>query len=73
MTQSGYSRISFQSVFVQSDQRLRHDEMLETFAAVGEPTDPVRFVREHRIADSICFDAKRSPDVLAAQMGILRE
>ncbi len=50
------------------------DEMLDTFAAVGEPADAARIVRKRvgGVADSVFLDVKRSPDVLATQMEILR-
>ena len=50
------------------------DEMLETFAAVGEPADAARIARERvvGVADSVFLDAGSSPDVLATQMEVLR-
>ena len=50
------------------------DEMVETFAVVGEPAEAARQVRARvdGIADSVVLDARQSPDVLATQMEILR-
>ncbi len=50
------------------------DEMVETFAVVGEPAEVARQVRARvdGIADSVTLDPRQSPDVLAAQMAVLR-
>jgi probable F420-dependent oxidoreductase len=50
------------------------DEMLSTFAAVGEPADAARTVKERigGVADSVVLNARQSPDTLATQMAILQ-
>ncbi len=50
------------------------DEMLETFAAVGEPAEAARIVRDRigGVADSVVLDATLPADALTEQMAILR-
>ncbi len=50
------------------------DEMLETFAAVGEPAEAARIVRGRigGVVDSVVLDSNLSADALAAQMDVLR-
>lgn len=50
------------------------DEMLETFAAVGEPAEAARIVKERvgDVADSVVLDASLSADALQTQMSVLR-
>ena len=50
------------------------DEMLETFAAVGEPAEAARIVRERvgGVADSVVLDSNLPADALNAQMNVLR-
>lgn len=50
------------------------DEMLTTFAAVGEPAEAARIVRERvgGVADSVVLDATAPAEVLQTQMAVLR-
>ncbi len=50
------------------------DEMLETFAAVGEPAEAARIVRERigGVVDSVVLDSNLPADALATQMDVLR-
>ena len=50
------------------------DEMLETFAAVGEPAEAARIVRDRigGVADSVVLDATLPAEALTEQMAILR-
>ena len=51
------------------------DEMLETFAAVGEPAEAAAIVRDRvgGVVDSVVLDSNLEADALAAQMAVLRE
>ncbi len=51
------------------------DEMLETFAAVGEPAEAASIVRDRvgGVAGSVVLDSSLPADALAAQMAVLRE
>ncbi|MEM7091673.1 MAG: TIGR03617 family F420-dependent LLM class oxidoreductase [Actinomycetota bacterium] len=50
------------------------DEMLDAFAAVGEPAEAARIVRERvgGVVDSVVLDSNLSPSSLDAQMAVLR-
>ncbi len=50
------------------------DEMLETFAVVGEPAEVATSIKERfgGIVDSVVLDPGQSPEVLDQQMSILR-
>ena len=50
------------------------DEMVNTFAAVGEPVAAARLVKERfsGLVDRVSLDVLTSPDVLAEQMAVLR-
>ena len=50
------------------------DEMLETFAVVGEPVVAATLVKERfgDVVDRVTLDATMSPDVLAEQMSVIR-
>jgi probable F420-dependent oxidoreductase len=51
------------------------DEMLETFAAVGEPAEAANIIRSRvgGLVDSVVLDPRTSPEALETQMSILRE
>lgn len=51
------------------------DEMLETFAAVGEPAEAARIVRARvgGVVDSVVLDSTLPGEALAEQMAILRQ
>ena len=50
------------------------DEMLETFAAVGEPVPAAKIIKERfdGIVDRVTLDIRKSEQPLAAQMGVIR-
>ena len=50
------------------------DEMLETFAAVGDPIEAATIVRDRigGVADSVVLDSNLPADALAEQMAVLR-
>ena len=51
------------------------DEMLETFAAVGEPAEAAAIVRDRvgGVADSVVLDSNLPAEALAEQMAVLRQ
>ena len=51
------------------------DEMLETFAAVGDPTEAATIVRDRvgGVADSVVLDSNLPAEALADQMAVLRQ